>query len=447
MPSTFHGGVHPEDRKKATKHKPVETLMPPHRLIYPLAMHKGTPCESIVQIGEQVHIGQKIADSHAMDATPIHAGVSGQVIAIEPYSTPNGIREMSIVIENDGQEIMCEKVRPYGSVESLSREDLYAIIRDSGIVGAGGGAFPTHTKINDAIDVVEMLIVNGCESEPYLTGDHRRMLEAPEEIVGGVRVLAKLLNVDKAIIAVEANKHDAADVVKRTLPRNGPIQIKIVPHRFPQGSERQLIKAVTGREMPPGKLPMSVGAVVFNVETVAAIHRAVTMGLPFFQRVVTVAGNAVANAKNLRVRIGTPFGELFAATGGFRETPHKIIMGGPMMGVAQHNLRAPVTKSTAGLLAFTDSLALPKSSGCIRCGRCVRKCPMRLMPLYFYAFEQRNRLSELERMRIEDCIECGSCAYICPSRLHLVQSICTAKEKINAMRAKVSKSPLGEREL
>jgi len=267
-----------------------------------------------------------------------------------------------------------------------------------------------------------------------LTGDHRLMLEAPEEIIGGVRVLTKLLNVDRAVIAIEANKHDAADMVRRTLPRGGPIQIKILPTRYPQGAEKMLIKAVTGREVPPGKLPVNVGATVFNVETAAAVHRAVTMGLPLFQRVVTVAGNAVANAKNLRVRIGTPFEELFAATGGFRETPHKIIMGGPMMGIAQHNLRAPVIKATNGLLAFTESMRLPPADQCIRCGRCASRCPMRLMPLYMYAFEQNDKPEDLERIRVNDCIECGCCAYVCPARLYLVQSFKAGKQKVRALK-------------
>jgi electron transport complex protein RnfC len=430
----FRGGVHPDDRKASTRHKPIEPLSPPRRLIYPLSMHIGAACTPLVKVGDKVTIGQKIGDSASPVSAPIHASVSGEIVAIEPYSSPDGTKIQSVIVENDGLDIMHESVRPYGSVESLPRDELFQIVRECGIVGAGGGGFPTHTKIKSAQDKTDILIINGCECEPCLTGDHRLMLEAPEEIVGGVRILMKLLNVDKAVIAVESNKYDAAESVRRTLPRGGPVRVKVLPTRYPHGSERQLIKTVSGREVPPDALPASVGASVFNVETTAAIHRAVTTGLPFFQRVVTVAGNAVANAKNLRVRIGTPFEELFAATGGFRETPHKIIVGGPMMGFAQHNLRAPVTKGTCGLLAFTDSIAIPSSTPCIRCGRCVQHCPMRLLPVSMYILEQKNALQDIEKLRIGDCIECGCCSYSCPARLHLVQSFRTGKHKLKALR-------------
>jgi electron transport complex protein RnfC len=393
-------------------------------------MHTGAACTPLVKIGDKVTIGQKIGDSSSPVSAPLHASVSGEVVAIEPYSNPAGTKIQSIIVENDGLDIMHESVRPYGSVESLPVEELFQIVRECGIVGAGGAAYPTHAKIKFAQNKTDILIINGCECEPCLTGDYRLMLEAPEEIVGGVRVLMKLLNVDRAVIAVESNKYDAAESVRRTLPRGGPVRVKVLPTRYPQGAEKQLIKSVSGREVPPGSAAASMGSVIFNVETTAAIHRAVTTGLPFFQRVVTVAGNAVANAKNLRVRIGTPFEELFAATGGFRETPHKIIIGGPMMGLAQHNLRAPVTKGSCGLLAFTDSIAIPPSTPCIRCGRCVQHCPMRLLPVSLYVLEQNNKLRELEKLHIDDCIECGCCN--CPARLHLVQSVRAAKLRLNA---------------
>ena len=431
MPRWFRGGVHPDDAKNSTQHKQIEQLPPPERLVLSLSMHIGAPCEPVVSPGQEIYMGQLIADSQAAVSAPIHSPVSGKVAEVSLQPHVSGTSVMSVVLENDGKDTPDPSIEPFGSVESLSPERLLEIVRQSGIVGLGGAAFPTHFKIKSALGSCDTVILNGCECEPYITSDHRIMLEAPEEITGGLRVLMKILSPKRAVIAVESNKRDAVKALLRTLPANSPIEVAVLPAIFPQGAEKQLIRAVTGREVPPGGLPSSVKCAVFNIDTAAAIHRAVTTGMPLLRRVVTVAGSAVSNAKNLFVRIGTPIEAVFEATGGFRETPSKILMGGPMMGVAQHDLGAPVIKATNALLAFSSAdTPMAEEHACIRCGKCVEVCPMNLLPVYLYMNERKSRIEELERLRLPDCIECGACSYTCPARLFLVHSMRTGKQKI-----------------
>jgi electron transport complex protein RnfC len=426
----FRGGVHPDDKKKSTRHKPIELLPPPPLVVLPLSMHIGAPCEPTVKPGQEVRMGQLIADSPSPVSAPIHATVSGIVAAVEPRPHPSGPSLPAIVIENDGKDTPDPSMIPKGSVESLTPDELLHVIHSAGIVGLGGAAFPTHTKIRSGMGKIKTLIVNGCECEPYITSDHRLMREAPEEIIGGLKVLMKILGQTSAVIAVESNKRDAVDSLRHTLPKRSSIKVVTLHTRYPQGAEKQLIRAVTGREVPPGQLPASVGAAVFNVDTAAAIHRAVTMGIPLMRRIVTVSGSAVSNAKNLSVRIGTMMREVFAATGGFREQPSKVIMGGPMMGIAQHDLNAPVVKGCSSLLAFSADELTPPEQSCIRCGHCVEVCPMRLLPVYMHQYERKDMLAELEKQRVTDCIECGCCSYACPARLHLVHSFRTGKQKL-----------------
>lgn len=441
MFSVFKGGVHPDDSKDLTAHKPIETLPPPEIMVVPLSMHIGAPCEPLVVEGDIVKMGQKIGASKAPVSSPIHSPVSGRVTGIEPRPHPNGTLVNSIVIMNDGKDTLSSDIHPYGSVESLSAEELLAVISESGLVGLGGASFPTAVKVQSGIGKTDTIILNGCECEPYITSDFRLMLEAPEEVVGGLKVLMKLFGVKRGYIALENNKYAAAESLRNTLPRaNTNIIVRVLPTRYPQGAEKQLIYAVTGREVPPGALPASVGCGVFNVATAAAIHRAVTTGMPLIKRVVTVSGDAVSNAKNLLVRIGTPMETLFAATGGFRETPAKVLTGGPMMGITQFDLSAPVVKGTNALLAFSASKAdLAKADTCIRCGKCVSVCPMRLQPVYMHIYERSDRLDMLEKYRISDCIECGSCSFICPGRLHLVHSFRTGKMKLAERKKKEAK--------
>ena len=430
------GGVHPDENKSATRHKPVEEMPAPDQVSLPLSMHIGAVCEPLVKEGQEVRMGQIVGDSQSPVSAPIHATVSGKVIAVEPRPHPNGSQVMSVVIENDGKDTPDESMAPRGSVESLTPEELLRVIHGAGIVGLGGAAFPTHVKIKSGLGKIDTLILNGSECEPYVTSDHRLMLESPEEVAGGLRVLMKIMGQTEAVIAVENDKRDALEALRRTLPKKSSIKVVGLHTRYPQGAEKQLIRTVTGREVPPGALPAAAGAAVFNVGTAAAIHRAVTMGIPLLRKIVTVSGSAVSNAKNLSVRIGTPFEAVFAATGGFREQPAKVIMGGAMMGIAQHNLAAPVVKGCGALLAFSREELTPPEQSCIRCGHCVEVCPMRLMPVYMHLYERRNDIEELEKQRITDCIECGCCAYICPARLHLVHSFRTGKQKLISMREK-----------
>jgi len=431
MPFSFSGGIHPDDKKKFTFNKPAEAMMPPTHLILPLSQHVGALCEPKVMIGDPVKMGQLIADSASPVSAPIHSPVSGKVFSIEPFDHPNGSKVRSIVIENDFEDTLHESVKPYGSIESLTTEQIIQIIRNSGIVGMGGAAFPTHIKINSGLGKVDQLILNGAECEPYITSDHRTMLEMPEQVVGGLLVLMRIFNLKKATIAIEANKEDVVKLLSKSLKKFEGITVRVLKTKYPQGAEKQLILTCTGREVPPGGLPADVGCAVFNVETAASIYRAIATGMPVIRRIVTVSGSAIANPKNIETRIGTPIEALFSHVGGFVEEPYKIIVGGPMMGLAQHTLKVPVIKSTNAVLAFSkDEEFFVKEPVCIRCGRCIRSCPMRLMPIFIHQNANMGDLDGCLRYNVRDCIECGCCSYVCPARIPLVQSFRSVKAKI-----------------
>lgn len=439
---TFKGGIHPHDNKKATEGINIEVLKAPEKLIFPMQQHIGAPCEPLVAVGDEVKMGQKIAESKAFISAPIHSSVSGKVAAIEPMLHPMGSKVMSIVIENDGLDTVHESVTPKGDWSNMDAKQIIDIVREAGIVGMGGATFPTYVKLSPPPDKkIEHVIINGAECEPYLTSDHRVMLETPEEIILGLKIIMHVFGLNKGYIGIEENKADAIKVMQEHASKEQGIEVVVLKTKYPQGAEKQLIKVITGKEVPSGGLPADVGALVNNIDTCTAIARAVTTGMPLIRRIVTVSGSAIKEPKNYHVRIGTPFSALIEKSGGFIKEPKKIVMGGPMMGIAQYSMDVPVIKGTSGILAFTDQeVSLAPESPCIRCGKCVEACPMNLLPLYLNAYAVKNDLEKAEEYHAVDCIECGSCSYVCPAKRHLVQTIRVAKQAIIAKKRAAARS-------
>lgn len=437
MPKIFRGGVHPDDCKKFTMDKAIEVLAAPSEIVLPVSMHIGAPAVPVVSVGDTVAIGQVVAEAQAPVCAPIHASVSGTVKAIEPRPHPNGTNVLSIVIENDFEDRVFEGLSATDTLHTIGAEELADLCLKAGLVGLGGAAFPVHIKIKSAIGKVDTLIINGAECEPYITSDYRLMLEKGEKLLQGTDLVRKALGLEIAHIAIESNKRDAIDHLQKLLQLYPNIKIDVLRTKYPQGSEKHLIYAVTGREVPPGQLPSAVGVVNMNIATVVTMAEFLETGMPLTQKVVTVSGSAVANPKNLLVRIGTPFSHLLDAAGGMLETPNTVLAGGPMMGMAQHNIDVPVIKGTNAVLALCkDENKFDEEQACIRCGKCVQACPMNLLPNYLYANIKAGRYDELEKLNLSDCIECGSCSYGCPARLHLAQSFKTAKREMIARKKK-----------
>ncbi|MBQ9648303.1 MAG: electron transport complex subunit RsxC [Oscillospiraceae bacterium] len=437
MAKAFFGGVHPNDMKAATNEKAIEQLAAPKQVVIPMSMHFGAPCTPIVKKGDHVKVGQKIGEFKGLGA-PIHASVSGTVAAVEPRPFSMGGNIMSVIIDNDFQDEISEEVVAPADPDLLSVEEMVEIVKNAGIVGMGGATFPTHVKISGGIGLVDTVIINGAECEPYITGDHRAMLERPEQIVGGCGYLAKMFGVDKVIIGVEMNKQDGIDSLNKTIAEmKAPVVVQPLRTRYPQGGEKQLCQAITGKQVPPGGLPSAIGCAVFNINSVCSIYKAITTGMPVVKKVVTVSGSGVNEPKNLECPIGTPVSLLFDACGGLKDETFKIIAGGPMMGMAQYTADISVAKGTGALLAFAaDENKVSDNPTCIRCGRCVDACPMHLEPLYLYMFVQKGKVDELNAYNIMDCMECGACAYICPGRLHLTQSFKAGKQMVKDDAAK-----------
>ena len=439
MNHKFYGGVHPAEHKEATERKPVVPLEEaPAQVVIPMSMHVGAPCKPIVAVGDEVTVGQKIGEIAGLGA-PIHASVSGKVVAVEPRPHPGGDVMMSVVIENDYKDTPHPSIVHRDNVDALTSQEIIDIVKEAGITGMGGAGFPTHVKLSGAVGKADTIILNGAECEPYITADHRLMLERGEAVIGGARFIMKALGLKEATIGIEGNKLDAVEHLKSLLPNGDTsIHVETLKTRYPQGAEKQLIQRVTGREVPPGGLPADVGCTVFNVATAAAIYDAVTEGKPLTHRNVTITGGAIERPMNVNAPIGTPVEHLIKMAGGFKTQPQRLLMGGPMMGNPQYDLTAPMFKGTNCILALTDAEAAIQDTEqtCLRCGRCVNACPMHLMPLYMHMYAEKRAWHELEGYNIMDCMECGSCQYICPARIPLVQQFRTAKFAIRQQAAK-----------
>ncbi len=437
-PFASYGGVHPGDCKAPQNEAAIGSIALPPQVVIPMSQHIGAPCTPIVSVGDEVRLGQKIGDSDRPVSAPIHASVSGKVVAIEPRLNSLGNMVTSVVIENDGKDAPAATMIP-ASAEALNDpEQLAAIIREAGIVGMGGATFPTAFKITSGWGKVDTVIINGAECEPYITSDHRTMLEHPDELLKGIELIMRACRVDHAYFAIEKNKQFAIDLLRFKGAANMGIEIVPLECRYPQGAEKTLVQTITGREVPPNGLPAAVGCAVFNTFTAYSVYRAVYEGWPAIERVVTIAGSAIQEPKNVRVRVGTPMRWVFEQTGGFAKTPRKIIMGGPMMGIAQFDLDVPCGKGTAALLCLTEkeNRRAPEPT-CIRCGQCVGACPMKLQPIYMYLYQQKGDIDMMKKLNLTDCVECGACTYICPGRLDLTHSFKTGKAMIQAYDAEL----------
>ena len=436
MKRLFFGGIHPKYNKEMSTRITTFHTITPKQVVIPLQQHIGAPCQSLVQVGDKVLRGQKIGDGEGL-CVPVHASVSGTVVAIEPRPHTSGRLVNSIVIDNDFRDETIALKENNLPVEQLDNDEILHAIREAGIVGMGGAAFPGNVKALSAMGKVDTLIANACECEPYITADDSLLRTSPEKVLEGMMILKKVLNPERMVLAVEDNKAEAIEKVRGILGDYPGIELAVLPTMYPQGAEKQLIQAITGREVAPGQLPVSVNCAVFNVSTYAAICRAVRHGMPLIQRIVTVSGEAIAEPQNFIVRIGTPFHDLIEVAGGLHDKTERVISGGPMMGIAQSDLSVPVLKATNSILCLLkDENGAAENPVCLRCGKCVSVCPMRLQPLYMYRFTNAGRVDELQRMNVLDCIECGSCAFTCPGKLPLVETFRKGKQMVREANAK-----------
>jgi electron transport complex protein RnfC len=431
---SFKGGIHPlkhiHHGKRFSEARAIERCSVPDEVIIPLSQHIGAPSTPIVAVGDAVDMGQRIADERGYVSVPCFSSVSGKVKAIEMRPHISGQPGMAIVIENDHEDRLYPGIKSPGKLEALSSTEIIDIIKGAGLVGLGGAAFPTHVKLSPPPEKkIDTVIVNGAECEPYLTADHRIMLEYPDDVVSGLKAAIKVLGAQNAWIGIESNKPDAIAALQKAVGHED-VRVASLKVKYPQGAEKQLISAITGRQVPSGGLPMDVGVVVINAGTAYQICQAIEKGMPLFERVVTVTGS-VGQPSNLLVRIGTPISYVISHVGGLTGKIGKVIAGGPMMGIALYNLEAPVMKGTSGLLALDEKAARPiDDSPCIRCAKCVYACPIGLQPYLIDAYTEKNLFDDAEQLGALDCIECGCCAYVCPANRHLVQGVRLAKYEI-----------------
>ncbi len=440
MAYTFRGGIHVEEYKN-TRRCRIEALPAPEIVTIPLSQHIGAPATAIVKKGDSVTVGQKIGEVTGGLGCPVHSSISGTVTDIVKKTAQSGFTVEYVVIQNDYKETVCPEIHPVSKkLTEVTTEEVIEIVREAGISGMGGAAFPTYAKIQSALGKVDKIIVNCAECEPFITANHRLLLEHPASVINGVKILLKALGVRTAYLAVEDNKMDAIEKLEELTVDSKMISVKTMKTKYPQGDERQLVYALTGVEIPSGKLPADVGCVIFNAETCAAVYRAFAFGMPLISRIVTVDGDCVKRPRNILVPIGTRVTDLVEFCGGLVRQPKKIINGGPMMGAAQWDTEMPVTKSTSAVLLFSESFGRKsvETQSCIRCGKCIRNCPMHLMPMYIAQFSKIHDLARAEEYGAMNCVECGSCSYNCPGGVEIVQHIRVAKAAIKAEKTRLA---------
>lgn len=436
--ATFKGGVHPYEGKELSEGKPVKMFMPTGEMVFPMSQHIGAPATPLVAKGDEVLAGQKIGESGGFISANVISSVSGTVKAIEPRRVANGAMVSSIIIENDGQYRAVEGLGADRDPASLSKQEIRDIVKEAGIVGLGGAGFPTHVKLTPKDEnAIEYILVNGAECEPYLTSDYRMMLEEPEKIVGGLKVILQLFDKAKGIIGIENNKPEAIKILTDLVKEEPRITVCTLQTKYPQGGERSLIYATTGRRVNSSMLPADAGCIVDNIDTVIAIYMAVCKTTPLMRRIVTVTGDAVKEPQNFNVKIGSSFRELLEFAGGFKAEPEKIIAGGPMMGQAMFSLDIPITKTCSAFTCFTkDEVAAQEPSPCIRCGRCVEVCPSHIVPQMMMDAAEHDDLEKFEKINGMECMECGSCTFICPARRPLTQAFKEMRKTVMANRRK-----------
>lgn len=434
---TFKGGIHAHDHKNLSKKKPITEYKPQGELVFPLSQHIGGPAQPIVAIGDKVLAGQKIAEACGFVSACIHSSVSGNVIAIEPRLVASGEMVNSIIIESDGKfnEVQYDQGK---KLEEYSKDEIRELVKEAGIVGMGGAGFPTHVKLSPKSDeAIDYIIVNGAECEPYLTSDYRRMLETPELVIEGLKVVLALFKKAKGYICIEDNKRDIIIKMKKLVQGEPRIEVKTMYTKYPQGSERHLIYAATKRKINSSMLPADAGCIVHNIDTICAIKQAVIDRKPLTKRIITISGDAITETGNFEVYLGTNVNELIEASGGFVKEPEKIIAGGPMMGMAIYNTNIPAIKGSSAFLFFKeDEVSKCETSACINCGRCVNVCPSRIIPSKLSELSERGDMEGFIKLDGVECCECGCCSYVCPAKRNLAQSMKTMRKLVLASRKK-----------
>lgn len=427
----YYGGVHPSERKEFTEHLPLVRFPEPEEVVIPLSMHAGAPANPVVQVGDTVKVGQKIGEAAAFISSPIHSSVSGTVVAIEPHGHATRGECLSVVIRSDGKNTLDESVKPHKSLDELTPDEIVEIVREAGIVGMGGAGFPTSVKLKPP-KPIDTILLNGCECEPYLTADHRVLLEFADDVIYGLKAIIKTVNAEKGLIVIEDNKPDAIELMQAKTADCDNIEVVVAKTKYPQGAEKMLIKRVMGRQVPRGGLPADVGCVVSNISTTKAISDAIRKGMPLIERVVTVTGERIKNPGNYIVKIGTNTKDLIDYCGGLVGDDITIKAGGPMMGFILNDTNVPIMKGSNGIIAVETDHSVEQP--CIKCGRCVDVCPMELTPLYFAKYADEENWQGMKDRNVMDCVECRSCEYICSSKIPLVAKIKAGKNAVRGMK-------------